>query len=92
MTDEQMVVLRRSGVKVKDIVAQSGANERHVYDVMKRAGLATHTSGPKRYVATVTRVEVFELEAYSKDNAHAVAMARYPDAIRASVEIDRAPA
>ena len=87
MRPSEMVELRRQGVKVKDIVARSGASERHVYEVMKDAGLARNTRRPKRYVVTLSRAAVTEVEAYSKQDAVDVAMALYPDAYQARAEI-----
>lgn len=84
MTPTEMVELRRSGVKVKDIIEDSGASPRRVHQVMKEAGLARNTRGLRPYVVTVTRVEVMEVEAYNREDAIDTAMARFPDAVRAS--------
>ena len=86
MTEAEMVRKREAGERVCDIIAESGAPDWLVYDVMKRHGLSRMDKMPRVYTVVATTTKLSTVVARTAKEAKQKAKADHPYAHKIAVE------
>ena len=86
MDEQEMIRRRISGQRVCDIIAESGAPDWYVYDVMKRNSLSRMDKLPRVYTVVATTTKLSTVVARTAKEAKALASLDHPWAHKITVD------